>query len=545
MAKQIVYSEQARASIRKGIDAVANAVKSTLGPNGHTVIIDDGDGFNGPNITKDGVTVAKHIELSDNLQNVGAKLIKKVSAKTADDAGDGTTSATVIAQALIDAGQKRIESGVNPMKLKRGIDQAARMAVEFLKDNSVEVEDADDLRNIATISANGDEEIGLIISDAINEIGQDGVITVETSKSIDTYIETVKGLRYDRGFISNYFITNPENQECVLENPYILMTEERITSIKQIQKVLEGAAIAKRPIFIISDGVEGEALTMLVVNRMRGTISVCATKCPSFGDRKKAELADIATITGGEVIDPALGINLEDATIDNCGQCDRIICTAKHTTIVGGKGDAEQISERTSTLCKLISEEKSEYNKKNLQERLAKIEGGVAILYVGAISETELSEKKDRIDDAICATKAANEEGFVAGGGTAYLNASKYLSENTPELQADELVGYNLVVEALKSPIIQIADNSLGEGEGKIILSTVLSKKMDNITMDSSFNYGYNAATGEFGDMIKMKVIDPTKVCRTAIENACSIIGMYLMTNCIIFEEPKKKEVEE
>lgn len=541
MAKQIIYGTDARASIKEGIDAIANAVKTTLGPKGRCVLIDGGYGDE-VKMTKDGVTVAKSIELDDKMKNAGAKFIKKVASKTAEDAGDGTTTATVLAQAIVAEGSKLVAAGISPMELKRGIDKAAAIAVESFKASSQEVSSIETLKEVATVSANGDQEVGEMIADVINSVGADGVVTVETSKTIETYIEKVQGLKFDRGYISNYFITNGEKLQAELENPYILITDQKITTIKQLQPVLEAVAMQNRPIFIISDGVEGEALTMLVVNKMRGTLKVCAAKCPAFGDRRKAELDDIAAVVGGIVITADKGLSLDKVTIDQLGQADKVITDAKNTTIVGGRGDKEQVEYLIESIRHQMEEEKLTYNKDILRQRLAKLVGGVAILYVGAMTEVELNEKKDRIDDALCATRAANEEGTLPGGGVAYLNASLVLNGVDTDMTQDEKIGFNLMAKALQAPLTQIVDNSLGESEGRVVVAAVINHKIDNVTTEDRSDYGYNARTGEFGDLRAMGVIDPTKVCRTAVENAASIAGMYLTTGCVVVDEPEKKE---
>lgn len=541
MAKQIIYGTDARASIKEGIDAIANAVKTTLGPKGRCVLIDGGYGDE-VKMTKDGVTVAKSIELDDKMKNAGAKFIKKVASKTAEDAGDGTTTATVLAQAIVAEGSKLVAAGISPMELKRGIDKAAAIAVESFKSSSQEVGSIETLKEVATVSANGDQEVGEMIADVINSVGADGVVTVETSKTIETYIEKVQGLKFDRGYISNYFITNGEKLQAELENPYILITDQKITTIKQLQPVLEAVAMQNRPIFIISDGVEGEALTMLVVNKMRGTLKVCAAKCPAFGDRRKAELDDIAAVVGGIVITADKGLSLDKVTLDQLGQADKVITDAKNTTIVGGRGDKEQVEYLIESIRHQMEEEKLTYNKDILRQRLAKLVGGVAILYVGAMTEVELNEKKDRIDDALCATRAANEEGTLPGGGVAYLNASLVLNDVDTEMTQDEKIGFNLMAKALQAPLTQIVDNSLGESEGRVVVAAVINHKMNNVTTEDRSDYGYNARTGEFGSLRAMGVIDPTKVCRTAVENAASIAGMYLTTGCVVVDEPEKKE---
>lgn len=536
MAKQILYGKDARSSIRAGIDAVADAVKVTLGPKGQTVVIDDS--FDAPKITKDGVTVAKAIELSDKLSNAGAKLVKKVASMTADDAGDGTTTATVLAQAIVVEGSKLIAEGVNPMSIKAGIDRAAREAIKFIQDHSEEVKSLDTLKSIATISANGDDTVGSMIAEVINEVGADGVVNVDSSKNFETYIEKVTGLKFDRGYIANYFITDPEKNEAVLENPMILVTDQKISTIKQIQPVLEHVARTNRELLIIAEDVTGEALTMLIINKMRGTLKVAAVKAPAFGDRRKAELEDIAVVTGATVISPDKGFTLEKASPELLGGAAKVVVEAKNTTIVNGAGKKEDIDFRVENLRTLIEEENSNYNKDILKERLAKIVGGVAILYVGATSEVELGEKKDRVDDALCATRAANEEGFQPGGGIAYINAYLNLEIAESEVPEELRAGYNIMKKALLAPTTQIADNALGQGEGRLIVTRIIDAKKDG----EDYNMGYDARHAVMCDLKLNGIIDPTKVCRTAIENASSIAGMFLTTGCVVVDEPEKKE---
>lgn len=540
MSKQILYGEDARRSIKEGIDAVADAVKSTLGPGGRTVILDNG--YGGPNVTKDGVTVAKSIELNDKLKNAGAKLIRKVSSKTADDAGDGTTTATVIAQAIINEGTKRMHAGINPLSIKRGIDTGVKLAVEYFKNNSIPVSDPKTLKSVATISANGDSEIGEIVSNAIDKIGTNGIVTIDTSNSIDTYVEMVQGLRFDRGYISNYFITDPTKLVSELKDPYILITDQRISTIKMIKSILEQVAMNNKPLFIISDNVDGEALVMLVVNKSRGTLSVAAVKAPAFGDRRKKELEDIAIITGGKVISEDSGIEFDKITLDMLGTADKVVVDSKNTTIIGGKGDPMLIEDRSREIQKLIEDEKSEYNKNALRERLAKIDGGVAILYVGAMTEVELSEKKDRIDDALCAARAANEEGILPGGGTAYLKASVYLNSKLSKLDLtdDEKIGFEIIIDSLKAPVSQIAENAIGEGYGKVVISEMMNLYGVKGNTEASKYDGFDANSKEYVNMIESGIIDPAKVCRVTLENAASIAGMYLTTNCVIIDENEK-----
>ena len=533
MGKKVLYGADARKSVKEGIDAVANAVKSTLGPCGRGVIIDTG--YEGPGVTKDGVTVAKSIDLSDKLMNAGAKFIRKIASKTADDAGDGTTTATVLAQAIVEEGSKRISTGVNPMSMKRGMDRAVKMAVEFYRQNSLEVDGLETLAKVATISANGDSEIGSMIADVINSVGKEGVVTVDKSKTVDTYTEKVNGLRFDKGVLSNYFITDPSKGTCELENPVILVTDQKITTIKSIQKVLEYVAPSQKPLLIISDGIEGEALTTLVVNKMRGTLRVGAAKCPAFGEKRKAELQDIATVTGATFITNDLGIELAKVTPEMLGSAEKVVCTQKNTTIVKGGGNQKDIDELIDSIRNEMESTDRESTKKDCLKRIARINGGVAVIYVGAISETELSEKQDRVDDALCATRAANEEGVLAGGGSAYVHAASYLESHVPnDLNDDEFIGFNILVHALYAPTEQIVTNALGEGFGKIV-STRIAQEDDP-------NFGYNAATREYCNLRESGVIDPTKVCRVATEYAASIAGTYLMTDCIIVDEDESKE---
>lgn len=540
MSKEVIYGDDARASIKAGIDAVADAVKTTLGPKGRNVIIDES--WDGPKVTKDGVTVAKSIELKDKLKNAGAKFVKKVASKTADDAGDGTTTATVLAQSIVSIGNRMIASGANPSEVKSGIYKAVEKAVKFFNGHSTQVESIETLKSIATVSANGDEEIGKMIAEVIESVGSDGVVTIDTSKSIDTYVEKVQGLRYDRGFISNYFITNGDKMEAELDNPYILITDQPISTVQSIRTILELVAANNSSLLIITDNLAGEALTMLVVNKMRGTLKVAATKCPNFGDRRKAELEDIAVVTGGQVISAEKGIQLDKIDLSYLGRADKVIVSSKNTTIVGGKGSKEDLEYRIESIKHQLSEQTTKYNQDILRNRIARLTGGVAVLYVGAMTEVELNEKKDRIDDAICASKAAYEEGYLPGGGIAYLNASIYLEETKPSqnLTCDESIGYDIVKNALATPISQIIDNSLGNGESKLPVAKIREYKLQG--GNDSFEYGYNARTSEYGNMVSMGVIDPTKVCRTALENAASIAGMYLTTGCIIVDEPEEKD---
>lgn len=543
MSKTIVYGDEAKLKIREGIDAVANAVKVTLGPKGQTVLIDDS--YSEGKVTKDGVSVAKEIDLKDKIQNAGAKIIKKVASKTAADAGDGTTTATVIAQYIVEHGAKLIASGVNPMELKQGIDAAVKDTVEFFKNNSKKVVDTAELREIATISANGDSVIGKIVADVINEVGADGVVTIETSKTFDTYVDRVSGLRFDRGFISPYLVTDPAKGIAELDKPVILVTDQKISTIKQIQKVLEYVANNGRELLIIADDLQGEALNMIIINKLRGTLKVCAVKCPAFGDRKMKELEDIATLTGATVIAQDLGYSLEsDNIIAALGAAEKVTIEAKSTTIINGEGDKEKIDARIAQLRKEVDDEQSTYNKDILKTRVAKLVGGVAILNVGAITEVELNEKKDRIDDALCAARAANEEGTLPGGGIAYINASCYLATTLDDndMSPDMTAGYKLIIDALRAPLTQIVDNGKGTGEGRVVVSMILENRTSE---NGHCDYGFNARDGVYCNMREAGIIDPAKVCRVAVENASSIAGMYLTTGCIIVDEPEEKKSNE
>ncbi len=527
--KMIIYGEEARAKLKAGVDKLANAVKVTLGPRGREVILEKKWGS--PNVTKDGVSVAKEIELSDPLENMAAQLVKEVASKTADVAGDGTTTATILTQAIYTEGLKAIASGANPVYVKRGIDEAVKVVVEELKKMSKEVSGRTEIEQVATISANNDPEIGKIIADAMEKVGKDGVITVEEAKGAETVLETTEGMQFDRGYLSPYFVTNPEKMEAVLENPYILIYEKKISNIRELLPVLEKVVQTNRPLLIIAEDVEGEALATLVVNNIKGVLKVCAVKAPGFGERRKAMLQDIAILTGGQAITEDLGIKLENVDLDMLGQADKVVVDKDNTTIVGGKGNPEDIKARIEQIKKQIETTTSEYDREKLQERLAKLSGGVAIIKVGAATEAEMKEKKDRVDDAVHATKAAVEEGIVPGGGVALLRASRALCDIEEE-NKDKKWGIDIVRKACEVPLKQIATNA--GFEGSVVIEKV--KASDNK------NYGFNAATGEYVDMLEAGIIDPTKVVRTAIQNAASVAGTMLTAEALVAEIPEKEE---
>jgi chaperonin GroEL len=528
-AKRLVYGDEARAKLKAGVDKLANAVKVTLGPRGREVILEKKWGS--PVVTKDGVSVAKEIELTDPYENMAAQLVKEVASKTADVAGDGTTTATVLTQAIYEEGLKAIASGANPVYVKRGIDEAVKIIVEELKKISKPVTGRKEIEQVATISANNDPEIGKIIADAMEKVGKDGVITVEESKSAETVLEVTEGMQFDRGYLSPYFVTNAEKMEAVLENPYILIYEKKINNIRELLPVLEKVVQTNRPLLIIAEDVEGEALATLVVNHIKGVLRVCAVKAPGFGERRKAMLQDIAILTGGTAITEDLGIKLESVDLDMLGQADKVVVDKDNTTIIGGKGNPEDIKARIEQIKKQIETTTSEYDKEKLQERLAKLAGGVAIIKVGAATEAELKEKKDRVDDAVHATKAAVEEGIVPGGGVALFRASRALC-NVKEENPDKAWGIKIVKNACKVPLKQIAYNA--GFEGSVIIEKI--KDVDNI------NYGFNAATGEYVDMVEAGIIDPTKVVRTALQNAASIAGTMLTAECLVAEIKEKEE---
>ena len=523
MAKDIKFDIEARDGLKRGVDALANAVKVTLGPKGRNVII--GKAFGGPNVTKDGVTVAKEIELQDPLENMGAQMVKEVASKTNDLAGDGTTTATVLAQAIVKEGLKNVAAGANPMDLKRGIDKAVEAIVEDLtKQAKVVGSDSEKIKQIASISANNDEVIGELIANAFAKVGKEGVITVEEAKGTDTFVDVVEGMQFDRGYLSPYFVTNPEKMEAELESPYILLYDKKVSSLKELLPVLEPVAQSGKPLLIIAEDVDGEALSTLVVNKLRGALKIAAVKAPGFGDRRKAMLEDIAILTGGTVISEERGYTLENTTIDMLGTAKRVNIDKDNTTIVSGAGDADTIKNRVNQIKGQMETTTSDYDKEKLQERLAKLAGGVAVLYVGAASEVEMKEKKDRVDDALHATRAAVEEGIVAGGGVALLRAKAVLSKVKAD-NADEATGIQIVSRAVEAPLRTIVENA--GLEGSVVVAKVAEGKGD---------FGYNAKTDEYVDMLKAGIIDPKKVTRVALENAASVAGMILTTECALID---------
>ena len=528
MAKDIRFNTEARNLLKSGVDQLANAVKVTLGPKGRNVVI--GRKFGAPQITKDGVSVAKEVELEDSLENAGAQLAKSVASKTGDDAGDGTTTATILAQAIVNEGLKNVAAGANPMDLKRGIDKAVNAVVDYIKENAEVVGDNyDKIEQVATVSANNDPEIGKLLADAMRQVSKDGVITIEESKTRDTNIGVVEGMQFDRGYLSGYFVTDTDKMECVMENPYILIYDKKISNIKDFLPILQPAAESGRPLLVIAEDVDSEALTTLVVNRLRAGLKICAVKAPGFGDRRKAMLEDIAVLTGGVVISEDKGLTLDKATLEELGTAKKVTVSKDNTTIVDGAGTKENIKERVAQLKNEIANTKSSYDKEKLQERLAKLAGGVAVLYVGANSEVEMKEKKDRVDDALCATRAAAEEGVVVGGGTTYIRAQKVLADLKGE-NADEQTGINIVCRAIEEPLRQIVANA--GGEGAVVVDKVREGEGD---------YGYNARKDIYEDLRAAGVIDPAKVARVALENAASIAGMFLTTECLIVDKPEKE----
>lgn len=528
MAKEILFNLEARDHLKKGVDELANAVKVTLGPKGRNVIIEKK--FGAPHITKDGVTVAKEIELSDAFQNTGAQLVKEVASKTGDDAGDGTTTATVLAQSIVAEGLKNVTAGANPMDLKRGIDKAVAKVVESIKSQSEKVGDNyDKIEQVATVSANNDPTIGKLIADAMRKVSKDGVITIEEAKGTDTTIGVVEGMQFDRGYLSAYFVTNTEKMECEMEKPYILIYDKKISNLKDMLPILEPAVQTGRPLLIIAEDVDSEALTTLVVNRLRSQLKICAVKAPGFGDRRKEMLEDIAVLTGGLVISEEKGLKLEQATLEMLGTCDKITVSKDNTTIVNGAGAKENIETRINQIKAQIKTTTSDYDKEKLQERLAKLSGGVAVLYVGAASEVEMKEKKDRVDDALCATRAAIEEGIVPGGGVTYIRAIDAL-EGLKGDNADEATGVEIIKRAIEEPLRQIVANA-GK-EGAVVVQKVREGKGD---------FGYNARTDVYENMYAAGVVDPAKVTRVALENAASIAGMFLTTECVIVEKKEDK----
>ncbi len=527
MAKDIKFNTQAREELRAGVDALADAVKVTLGPKGRNVIIDKK--FGAPHITKDGVTVAKEIELEDPFQNMGAQLVKEVASKTGDDAGDGTTTATVLAQAIVNVGLKNVTAGANPMDLKRGIDKAVAKVVEGIRAQAQEVgDDFSKIESVARISANNDEEIGQLIAEAMRKVKKDGVITVEEAKGTDTTVEVVEGMQFDRGYISPYFVTNTEKMECEMENPYILIYDKKISTLKDMLPILEASAQSGRPLLIIAEDVDSEALATLVVNRLRGSLKICAVKAPGFGDRRKEMLEDIAVLTGGVVISEEKGMRLDAATVEMLGRAEKITVNKDNTVIVNGLGSKESIEARVAQIKAQIETTTSDYDREKMQERLAKLAGGVAVLYIGAASEVEMKEKKDRVDDALSATRAAIAEGIVPGGGVAYIRCIDSL-EGLKGVNDDETTGIEIVRRAIEAPLRQIMTNA--GLEGAVVLQKVREGKGD---------YGFNARTGEYENFFEAGVIDPAKVTRVALENAASIAGMFLTTECVITD--KKEE---
>lgn len=528
MAKEILFNIEARDQLKKGVDALANAVKVTLGPKGRNVIIEKK--FGAPHITKDGVTVAKEIELIDAYQNTGAQLVKEVASKTGDDAGDGTTTATVLAQAIIAEGLKNVTAGASPMDIKRGIDKAVAKVVDSIKHQAEKVGDNyDKIEQVATVSANNDPVIGKLIADAMRKVSKDGVITIEEAKGTDTTIGVVEGMQFDRGYLSAYFVTNTEKMECEMEKPYILIYDKKISNLKDFLPILEPAVQSGRPLLVIAEDVDSEALTTLVVNRLRSQLKICAVKAPGFGDRRKEMLEDIAVLTGGVVISEEKGLKLEQATIEMLGTADKVTVSKDNTTIVNGAGAKENIKERCDQIKAQIAATKSDYDREKLQERLAKLSGGVAVLYVGAASEVEMKEKKDRVDDALRATRAAIEEGIVAGGGVAYIRAIESLDGLKGE-NDDETTGIAIIKRAIEEPLRQIVANA-GK-EGAVVVQKVSEGKGD---------FGYNARTDVYENMHAAGVVDPAKVTRVALENAASIAGMFLTTECVIVEKKEDK----
>lgn len=531
MAKEIKFSSEGRSELLKGVNILANSVKVTLGPKGRNVAISTG--FGSPRITKDGVSVAKEISLEDPFQNLGAQLVKDVASKTGDDAGDGTTTSTILAQAIISEGIKNLTAGAHPTELKRGMDYAVKETVNYIKSISEVVGDNfEKIKQIASISANNDSEIGKLIADSMEKVSTNGVITVETGKGTDTTVEVVEGMQFNRGYLSPYFINNQQKLTAEYSNPYILLTDIKITSFKQVIGIIEVVVNSNRPILIVTDSIEGDFMPTYMTNAIRGNkLQIVAVKAPEFGDRRKEVLEDIAVLTGATVISEDKGLKLEGTSIDMLGSCEKIVVTKDTTQIIGGNGIESEISERVFYIKSQIENSKSDYDTKRFKERLAKIEGGVAVIYVGASSEVEMDEKKDRIDDALCATRAAVEEGIIPGGGVGYINA--YMNINPREdFTKDELIGFNIIKEALKAPIKQICENSGINGD--VVINTINNLTSQNPQLT---NYGYNARTGEYGDMKLQGVVDPAKVSRVALENASSIAGMFLTTECVIVDK--------
>lgn len=530
MAKMLVFDEAARRSLERGMNAVANAVKVTLGPRGRNVVLEKK--FGSPTITKDGVSVAKEVELEDHLENIGAKLMIEIASKTNDITGDGTTTATVLGQAIVREGLRNVAAGANPLALKRGIEKAVDVAVKAIQELAVPVNDRKAIFEVASVSANNDAEIGNLIADAMEKVGREGVITVEESKSLDTELNFVEGYQFDKGYISPYFVNNPDAMEAQLDEPFILITEKKISNVRELLPVLEQVAQTGKPLLIIAEDVEGEALATLVVNRLRGTLNIAAVKAPGFGDRRKEMLKDLAAITGGTVISEELGFKLENATLSMLGRAERVRISKDETTVVGGKGKKEDIEARINGIKKELETSDSEYAKEKLQERLAKLAGGVAVIRVGAATETELKEKKHRYEDALSTARAAVEEGIVPGGGVALLRAVPAIKNLLKELEGDEATGAKIVLRAIEEPARQIAANA--GYEGSVVVNNILSKKEKN--------YGFNAATGEYGDMMEWGIVDPAKVTRTALQNAASIGSLILMTEAVVAEKPEEKK---
>ncbi|MBI5418583.1 MAG: chaperonin GroEL [Deltaproteobacteria bacterium] len=527
MAKQLKFSEEARAAIKEGVDALAEAVKVTLGPRGRNVIIEKS--FGSPLVTKDGVTVAKEVELPDKYENMGAQMVKEVASKTSDVAGDGTTTATVLAQKIYQEGSKLVAAGYNPMDLKRGVDRAVELVAAELKKMSKPTKDPKEIAQVGTISANNDETIGNIIAEAMSKVGKEGVITVEEAKGMETTLEIVEGMQFDRGYLSPYFVTDPERMEVILEDPYILIHEKKISNMKDLLPLLEQIARSGKPLLIVAEEVEGEALATLVVNKLRGTLSACAVKAPGFGDRRKAMLEDVAILTGGKAIAEEMGIKLEAVTLNDLGRAKRVVIDKDNTTIIDGAGKKADIEGRVKQIRAQVEETTSDYDKEKLQERLAKLVGGVAVINVGAATESEMKEKKARVEDALHATRAAVEEGIIPGGGVAYIRAASVL--DNLKLDHDQAAGVEIVRKALVEPAKQIAINA-GQ-DGGVVVDKIKNGKG---------NFGYNAATEEFEDLMKAGILDPTKVARVALQNAASVAGLMITTECAISEKPEEKE---
>jgi chaperonin GroEL len=528
-AKELQFNTDARAALKRGVDALAQAVKVTLGPKGRNVVIDRK--FGSPTVTKDGVTVAKEVELRDPIENMGAQMVKEVATKTSDLAGDGTTTATVLAQAIFREGLKNVTAGTNPMALKRGIDKAVLKVIEELKAISTPTKGKKEIAQVGAISANNDEEIGNLIADAMEKVGKDGVITVEEAKGMETSLETVEGMQFDRGYLSPYFVTDPERMEAVLEDALILIHDKKISSMKDLLPILEKVAQLGRPLLIIAEEVEGEALATLVVNKLRGTLRVCSVKAPGFGDRRKAMLQDISVLTGGQVISEEVGFKLENATLNDLGKAKRVVVDKDNTTIVDGAGEADKIKGRINEIRSAVDKSTSDYDREKLQERLAKLAGGVAVIHVGAATETEMKEKKARVEDALHATRAAVEEGIVPGGGVALLRVAHKMRDFKVE-DTDEQIGVQIVRRSLEEPIRQIAENA--GTEGSIVVEKVRNNK--------SASYGYNAQTDAYEDLVEAGVIDPTKVTRTALQNAASIASLLLTTECVVVERKDEEK---